>query len=193
MQNFTPLNLNKFKTPEKPQQPPPNAAIVKRPSYLPQLIFALALVLTFGLSIYFFQRYQQSQLLFSRATLDNSGPLVDLIGKLVLLPQDETPTIATVTDRAQLPNQPFFENAENGDKILVYTNAKKAILYRPSLNKIVEMLPIADKKEEVSGVATASADLEITPVKSGRIIYNAVSPTPTQTFFYPSPTPTISP
>lgn len=201
MQNFTPLNINKFKTPEKPQQQPPAAVIVKRTSYLPQVIFATALLLTLGLSVYFFQQYQKTQGQLSKAILDNSQPLIELIGKLVVLPSDETPTIGTVTDRSQLPNQFLFKSAENGDKILVYTNAKKAILYRPSLNKIVEMSPVADTNN-VSGASTSSAELKtsLTPTRSvtGKIIFNPISPTPTTTTsteapFYPSPTTTISP
>lgn len=51
---------------------------------------------------------------------------------------DETPTIATVSDITKLQGQPFFAKAQNGDKVYVYSNAKKAILYRPSENKIIE-------------------------------------------------------
>lgn len=69
--------------------------------------------------------------------------LVQSVGKLMALPTDETPSVATVTDKEKLKDQPFFANAENGDKVLIYTKAKKAILYRPSTNKVVEVMPIA--------------------------------------------------
>jgi len=75
----------------------------------------------------------------SSATLDE---VVKQVGKLVLLPSGEQPTLATVSDVAKLQSQPFFSGAANGDKVLVYNKAKKAILYRPSLNKIVEMAPL---------------------------------------------------
>ena len=68
--------------------------------------------------------------------------IVGEVGKLMVLPEGETPTIATVTDPEKLTGQAFFANASSGDKVLLYTNAKKAILYSPSQNKILEVAPI---------------------------------------------------
>lgn len=65
--------------------------------------------------------------------------LLTSVGKLIALPSDEKPTIATVSDVEKIKDQPFFKNALNGDKVLIYTKAKKAILYRPSENKVVEV------------------------------------------------------
>ena len=67
--------------------------------------------------------------------------LVDEVGKIILLP-DETPTVATVTDLAPLKDQPFFANAKVDDKVLIYQGAKKAILYRPSEQRIIEVAPV---------------------------------------------------
>lgn len=68
--------------------------------------------------------------------------LVEKIGTLIQLPSDENPTIATITDKTKLTNQPFFTPAENGDIVLIYTNTKKAYLYRPGTNKIIDVAPI---------------------------------------------------
>jgi cytoskeletal protein RodZ len=64
------------------------------------------------------------------------------VAALYDVPPNESPTIATVSDVNKLQNQAFFANAQNGDKVLIYNQAKKAILYRPSSNKIVEVAPI---------------------------------------------------
>ncbi|OGI27112.1 MAG: hypothetical protein A2359_02520 [Candidatus Moranbacteria bacterium RIFOXYB1_FULL_43_19] len=65
--------------------------------------------------------------------------ITERIGKFMELPQGETPTLATVNDREKLEGQQFFLNSRNGDKVLVYPKAKKAILYRPSSGKIIEV------------------------------------------------------
>jgi len=68
--------------------------------------------------------------------------LVVKVGKLVVLPAEEKPTIATVSDPEALKDQLFFANAVKGDKVLIYAQAKKAILYSVSMNKIIEVAPL---------------------------------------------------
>ncbi len=68
--------------------------------------------------------------------------LVAKVGKLIKLPEGETPTVATVSDAEALKDQPFFASAVVGDKVLIYTTAKKAILYSVTLNKILEVAPL---------------------------------------------------
>ncbi len=79
--------------------------------------------------------------------------LIEKVGKLMLLPKEEVPTIATVTDKdnKQIKEQAFFKNAQNGDKVIIYVQAGKAILYRPSENKIIEVSQVymsGQKNEE---------------------------------------------
>ena len=74
--------------------------------------------------------------------------LTETIGKFMELPSGEQPTLATVTDRAKLKGQEFFAKAENGDKLLVYPEAGKAILYRPSTGKIIEATNLTSGKQE---------------------------------------------
>lgn len=62
-----------------------------------------------------------------------------LISRLIILPENEQPTLATVSDASKLKDQPFFANAKTGDKVLIYANSKKAILYNPETDKIVEV------------------------------------------------------
>jgi hypothetical protein len=68
--------------------------------------------------------------------------LVEQVGKLIDLPKGEDPTVATITDASKLKDQAFFKNAQNGDRVLIYSKAKKAILYRPSTNKVIEIAPV---------------------------------------------------
>lgn len=75
-------------------------------------------------------------------TKEETDNLVREVAKLMDLPTGEAPTVATVLDKEKLKDQSFFKNAENGDKILIYTGANKAILYRPDTHKIIEVLPL---------------------------------------------------
>lgn len=71
-----------------------------------------------------------------------SKSLVEKVGRLIELPQDELPTVATVANKFELPPQQFYQKAENADVVLIFFKAQKAILYRPSLNKIIEVSTI---------------------------------------------------
>ena len=92
--------------------------------------------------------------------------LVKEVGKLIALPEDEDPTVATVTDVEAVKDQPFFSKAQNGDKVLIYTNARKAILYRPSENRILEVglvnIQQDQNGEQVEGESTEE-EVEETP------------------------------
>jgi hypothetical protein len=65
--------------------------------------------------------------------------LIKQIGSVIELPTDENPTIATILDVETLKANPFFTRAQNNDKIIVYRNAGKAFLYRPTTKKVIEI------------------------------------------------------
>jgi hypothetical protein len=106
------------------------------------------LILAIGAGVTAFYLYKQNQKVLhllnnpAQASAEEVKSLTDKIGALMELPSGEQPTVITVVEKEKLKDQPFFAKAENGDKVLVYTQAKKAILYRPSTNKIVEVGPV---------------------------------------------------
>jgi hypothetical protein len=69
-----------------------------------------------------------------------TAELVDKVGKLMRLPEGN-PQIVTITNVETLKkDQPFFEHADNGFKLLIYSN--KVILYDPFTNKVIETAQI---------------------------------------------------
>lgn len=69
---------------------------------------------------------------------NSTQKLLANVGKIAVLPTNETPTVALVKNSSKLQNQPFFSHAQDGDYVIVYSQSKVAILYRPSTNQIVE-------------------------------------------------------
>lgn len=112
------------------------------------IIGALVLLAVAGSIIVLSTRYQNSQKEVKRLSNPQEAAkleteiLVSRVSKLVELPSGEQPTVATVQDVSKLQNQAFFKNAQNGDKVLIYTEAKRAILFRPSTNKVLEIAPV---------------------------------------------------
>lgn len=112
---------------------------------LPYLVLAvLVATVAVGASAYLYYKYQntqkqlKSQVSTAKESIDETKKIIDEVGKLIDLPKDEEPTIATVTDIDKLKDQPFFQKAKMGDKVLIYAKAKKAILYDPKDEKILE-------------------------------------------------------
>jgi hypothetical protein len=96
-----------------------------------------------GTSFMFYKRSKELTTNPQKVTQEENQKVIDAVAKLALLPEGETPTIATVTDADKLKaGQAFFAKAANGDKVLIYTQALKAIMYRPSENKIIEIAPL---------------------------------------------------
>jgi len=103
------------------------------------LVVTLVVLAGFGILGYGYAhtRGQLTQLSKKNAPQLEGQELVKDIGKNIQLP-DETPTLATVNDVSKLKNQEFFKNAQNGDKVLIFSNAGRALLYRPSTHKVIE-------------------------------------------------------
>jgi uncharacterized protein YneF (UPF0154 family) len=117
------------------------------------LTVAILLLLAGGAggTYYFYDKYQTSQNILDNpdiAAQEEVRLLTEKLGKLIVLPEDEEPTVATVLDKASLQDQPFFQKAENGDRVVIYTKAAQAILYRPSENKIIGVAPITITQPE---------------------------------------------
>ena len=105
-------------------------------------VLSLATAISLAGAVYFYAQWNSLRDNPQAAFQDETATLVAAVGKLMLLPEGETPTIATVSDLERLKGQPFFANAKNGDKVLIYSNSKKAILYDPVNKKIIEVAPL---------------------------------------------------
>jgi hypothetical protein len=129
-----------------------------------------------GASFYFYNKYQEAQKLLGESIVAENQQVIEDVAKFIELPS-ETPRVTTIEDASKFAGQEFFKNAQNGDKVLVYVNAKKAILYRPSSGKIIEIAPL---------IPTTPTPVKITPNPTGNSA-PTIAPSPT------SIPPTITP
>jgi flagellar basal body-associated protein FliL len=107
------------------------------------ILGALLVIFCIAGMIFFYNEYQELKNNPTAAVKQETVILVEDVNKLMVLPKGEDPTVATVTDKDKLSSQTFFKDAQNGDKLLAYTIAQKAILYRPSIKKIINIAPFS--------------------------------------------------
>lgn len=75
--------------------------------------------------------------------------IIQQVGKLILLPVEQEPVIATIQNAEALVNQQaFYHDTKDGDKLLVYS--QKAIIYRESENKLINVGPVYFDNEPLS-------------------------------------------
>ena len=122
--------------PKEPVMTPEVAPTVSKKKVVALVVLVLIAAALFA---YFFSEYATLTQDPNAANQKKIEAVVVKVEKLIDLPQDEIPTLATVSDPSTLEGQPFFQNAEKGDQVLLYTNARKAYLYSPSKNIIVEV------------------------------------------------------
>lgn len=88
--------------------------------------------------------------------------LAGRVGEHIILPTDEVPTIATVSDPSLLKEQSFFAESKKGDRVLIYTNARRAVLYRPDIDKVVTVAPLnigeENQKQDASNMPEGLKD-----------------------------------
>jgi uncharacterized protein YunC (DUF1805 family) len=166
---------------------------MKRPNntlrILLKLFYVVLVLAGLGVSIFYYTKYSKvtkdynklkntpvADLIKMRQASD-TDQLIAEVGALYDLPKNETPVIYEVTDKTSLKD-PFFASAENGDKALLYQNSKKAILFRPSTKKLINVsalnvttaktvVDIAGKAADVTSVEKILKDAHANDVTVG--------------------------
>lgn len=180
---------------EKPQKV---KVATKFPKTLKTLIFLIIFAAAIAGSIIYIAKNHPTLIGLSENTQEKDKKdlesTIELVSKLMLLPEDEVPRLATITDADLRNGDLFYKNAQNGDKILIYTNAKKAVLYRPATNKIIEIGTVNLKEEiDVSEEPTATDSAQISPTTTPPTSPTQ-APTTVPTIVIPtSPTPYTTP
>lgn len=124
----------------EPESTPPQSSLLTRQNISVGVV--LFAVLVSGLAYYFYAQAAKPKDA-QKVALEEAQKLVAAVSKLMVLPDGELPIVATVADPSKLSDQPFFAKAKKGDKVLIYNSARKAILYDPQSNKIIDVAPLS--------------------------------------------------
>ncbi len=141
-------------------------------------IIVLFVVLAIGFGYYFIQYKKLTKDPNAEAKAKTEAA-VKAIGALAIIPNDPNTVLANVTDVTKLKGQSFFNDAQNGDEILIFPAAMRAVLYRPSVNKIVNIGPLASTPP--SSTDTAGAQVDTTKIPSTKTTTTTTTKTPTKT------------
>jgi len=123
------------------------------------IIFIAIVAISFGGLFYYRLHKLQDISVNKKALTKEKNNLISKVGELYLFPEGEVPTIATVSDPALIRDQGFFENSMKGDKVLIFTKIGKAVLYRPDVNKIIEIVSIKNSSANDKAVVSDSSNL----------------------------------
>ncbi len=131
------------------------------------VLLCLALVLVAMSWLY--TQYRDSQRELARLTTpagqqefakQQVAAVVSKVSRHIVLPADEDPVVATILDIEKLAkDQPFYQGAKNGDRVLIYVKNKRALIYDAERDLIVNVGPV-----QFDGSAAAGANTPATPV-----------------------------
>lgn len=90
-----------------------------------------------------------------------NAELMMKVGSLMIVPNEE-PIIATINESAKLiKEQAFYQGSQDGDKLIIFAKAQKAVIYSPARNIIVNSGPFTINDTPAVKDATAT----VAPVK----------------------------
>lgn len=122
------------------------------------IALAVVVVLVIGALLYYRSSHQVFQA-NQQLSEEEVQAILSSVGRHIRLPEGEEPLIATIADINMLmEREPFYAGAQNGDVLLLYPNAGKAILYDAEGDIIINVGPIVLDNE-----APADASSEATP------------------------------
>jgi len=106
-------------------------------------VISVIVVCSLGLALNFYLKTEKLQSEIKLIGSSDTQEIINEVSKIIILPTGEEPRIVTISDVSSLQSQPFFVNAKNGDKVLIYSQAQKAIIYDPIGKKIVEVASLS--------------------------------------------------
>jgi hypothetical protein len=135
-------------------------AFFRTPRRILVAVLAVGLIVTIGYIAFGTQTPEQK-------AAKELAAVVASVSKYMVLPADDQPVLATVTDAEALKKQQaFFTGSINGDQLLIFPKNMKAIIWSPSRGKIINVGPIQQTSTAVAPPAPAVNIQEMMPVST---------------------------
>lgn len=158
------MDITSPKPVSKKPESPKKSKRSKKGKFAVVIIVVLLIASLAGMFV-LYQKYQDTQSEVQKlSTVQgqqelNKTQINQLLGEMrsiIVLPEGEDPVVATITDISKLENNDFYKDAKNGDKVVVFAEAKKAYIYRPDTKTIVNVgaFQIDTSKPAASGTQT---------------------------------------
>ncbi len=112
----------------------------RRPRRMGIIILVLLLLAAISASAWLFIKYREA---IEANPKTDEQRTIQQVADIIEAP-DEQPSVVTVLDASKLANKDLAERARDDDKLLVYAEHKRVVIFRPSSGKIVDMLTIRD-------------------------------------------------
>jgi hypothetical protein len=86
---------------------------------------------------------------------EETTKVLERVKRHILVPTDEEPILSVITDIAKLvAEQPFYKDAHNGDKILMFKKAGWGLVYDPNRDIIVKVAQIDNTSSDTKTDST---------------------------------------
>ncbi len=102
--------------------------------------------------------------------------LLEKLGKIMDLPAEKNPIVATINDVETLAStQDFYTNASNGDKLLIFSQSRKAIIFDENRNVLVNVGPIFYSDPKANDQPQRATDRITVDLRNGSSVADAAS------------------
>lgn len=142
-------------------QPPKKKKTKNRTAWV-IISIVFVLVVSSVLYVFYFSQNEDREIKQTQKEVDS---LLNGLSKISIIPNEE-PVIFTISDAdALIKEQQFFTNSQNGDTLLIFPKAMKAIIYSSSRGIVVNMGPVTSEKPIVSEGTSGIQEQQQVPVQ----------------------------
>jgi hypothetical protein len=142
--------------PRAPRSATPPPARKLSPFAIAVFVVMLVTAVFLGIREITSRKPQQAASTQQQPPTDDVATIISHVSKHILVKSDEQPTVATVQDadflRTQSPQ--FFKEAQNGDKLLIWSD--KAVLYSSARDLLLAVEPVHAQAATTSATTTVA-------------------------------------